>query len=460
MASKTPKDQGSDERFILVLGQPGVGKSSFINTISNSTLRIGSALANSQEKVELSLPFFIDGQCFRLIDTPGFDEGSKSDTEVLNTIASFLASEYTNGRKLSGIIYIHSIASNRIGGTGRRNLTIFQKLCGRRAIRNVALVTTRWDQVKQSTATSRENELRTKSPLFKYFLDNGAALFRYDRKEGIQPAQAITRHFINSSPVPLSIQREMVDEGKLLSETAVGIELQKDFRKRMEDSHKTMRQLKEEFHDFKNVNDIAAARDVRQEMISVKEKFDKVRDDCRKLVAIQTANPPMRILISPTPQSAPPAIASASTSKQGTPRIQVQPRSNMNSFSSIPALPPAPPIITSTPVNKGKAKEVLVTPVEPQAQVTFTRPRAPSFDQNAPPPFPPTRQRRDSGRQRPRSQSNPQSGYTHTRVHSHSSRNRRRSKGTEEAWDDLRFFLFFGILLLVLVPFAQRVIEI
>ncbi|KAJ2923176.1 hypothetical protein H1R20_g13920, partial [Candolleomyces eurysporus] len=355
MASKTPKDQGSDERFILVLGQPGVGKSSFINTISNSTLRIGSALANSQEKVELSLPFFIDGQCFRLIDTPGFDEGSKSDTEVLNTIASFLASEYTNGRKLSGIIYIHSIASNRIG---------------------------------------------------------------------------------------------------------VGIELQKDFRKRMEDSHKTMRQLKEEFHDFKNVNDIAAARDVRQEMISVKEKFDKVRDDCRKLVAIQTANPPMRILISPTPQSAPPAIASASTSKQGTPRIQVQPRSNMNSFSSIPALPPAPPIITSTPVNKGKAKEVLVTPVEPQAQVTFTRPRAPSFDQNAPPPFPPTRQRRDSGRQRPRSQSNPQSGYTHTRVHSHSSRNRRRSKGTEEAWDDLRFFLFFGILLLVLVPFAQRVIEI
>lgn len=66
----------------------------FINAISNSTLRIGSTLANSEEKVELSLPFFIDGQCFRLIDTPGFDEGTKSDTEVLNTIASYLASEF------------------------------------------------------------------------------------------------------------------------------------------------------------------------------------------------------------------------------------------------------------------------------------------------------------------------------------------------------------------------------
>ncbi|KAJ2911899.1 hypothetical protein MD484_g8513, partial [Candolleomyces efflorescens] len=331
MASKTPQGQGSDERFIF-------------------------ALANSQEKVELSLPFFIETQCFRLIDTPGFDEDSKSDTDVLNTIASWLASEYTNGRQLSGVIYIHSIANNRIGGTGRRNLTIFQKLCGRRSIRNVALLTTRWDQVKQSTATSRENELRTKSPLFKYFLDNGAALFRYDRKDGISPAQTIIRHFLNTTPTPLTIQREIVDEGKLLSETAAGIELQKDFRKRMEDAHKTMRHLKEEFHTLKKDNDIPAARDTRQEMINVKEKFDKIRDDCRKLVSIQTANPPMRILISPTPASAPAAAAqaSASSSKQGTPQIQVRPRSRMNSFSSIPALPPAPqPIITSTPINKG-----------------------------------------------------------------------------------------------------------
>lgn len=237
----------------------------------------------------------------------------------------------------------------------------------------------------------------------------------------------------------------------------------------MEDSHKTMRQLKEEFHALKKDNDIPAARDIRQEMINVKEKFDKVRDDCRKLVSIQTANPPMRILISPTPASAPTAAiqtgapASASSSKQGTPQIQVRPRSRMNSFSfsSIPALPPAPqPILTSTPINKGKAKEVLITPVEPQGQVTFTRPRAPSFDLGTSNPTGTgTRQRRDSqGRrdQRPRAHSNPHTYTTHTRVHSRSTR-RRSGKGTEEAWEDLRFFLFFGILLLVLVPFAQRV---
>ncbi|KAF6750803.1 hypothetical protein DFP72DRAFT_909354, partial [Ephemerocybe angulata] len=484
MTSKPSKDQGTDERFILVLGQSGAGKSSFINAVSNSTLRIGNGLASSTEKVEISLPFFIDGQCFRLVDAPGYDEApEKSDTDVLNTIASFLASEYTNGRSLAGAIYIHSIASSRVGGTGRRNLNMFQKLCGRRALRNVAVVTTRWDEVKTSTAMARETDMRMKSTLFKHLFDNEATLFRYDRKLGVVPAQTIIRHFITTTPMPLLVQREMVDEGKLVSETTAGIELQKDFRKRMEESHQTMRQLKEEFHELKGDNDIAAARDVRKEMISVKERFDKIREDCRKLTAIKTAPQAMRILISPT-AAAPAASTSAAAggpafsihshaqqpgsrarsrvnslssipalppqpSSTGqvptqTPRSRSHSRTRQNSFSSIPALPPAPaPIITSTPRNKGKSREI--TP-DPQPQVTFTRPRQPSITR---------RTRRDSGGlQRHRE---PDNTHTQSRaVHTSSRRDRRRPKDGQEPWDELRFFLFVGLLLLIIVPIVQR----
>ncbi|TEB22475.1 hypothetical protein FA13DRAFT_1741000 [Coprinellus micaceus] len=485
------KDQAADERFILVLGQNGVGKSSFINTVSNSPLRIGSALASSAEKVEISLPFFIDGQCFRLVDTPGYDENSeKSETDVLNTISSFLASEYTNGKQLAGVVYIHSIASTRMGSTSRRNLTMFQKLCGRRALRNAAIITTRWDQVKGSTATARETELRTKSTLFKYLLDNGATLFRYDRTQGLIAAQTIVRHFLNTSPMPLLVQREMVDEGKLIAETTAGIELQKDFRKRMEESHKTMRQLKEEFHDLKTENDIPAAKDVRKEMINVKERFDKVREDCRKLTDIKTAPQSMRILISPTPQSAPVAIAASTSGApvvtgRSTPTAQVlgtqsappsRPRSRVNSLGTIPALPPtgsqsksrshsransygsipalppnAPGMITSTPLDKGKGREI--TPIDAQPQVTFTRPRAtslsrrPSRRESSAPPA--TRHRRDSGAARHREED------TRTAVR-HSSSRRRSSKGDDHSWDELRTLLFVGVLLLVLVPMIQR----
>lgn len=379
-----------------------------------------------------------------------------------------------------------------MGSTNKRNLTMFQKLCGRRGLRNAAIITTRWDQVKMSTAAARETELRTKSTLFKYLLDNGATLFRYDRTQGLIAAQIIVRHFLNTTPMPLLIQREMVDEGKLIAETTAGIELQKDFRKRMEESHKTMRTLKEEFHELKTENDIDAARDVRKEMINVKERFDKVREDCRKLTAIKTAPQAMRILISPTPQSAPVTIAASvaatpvvvtgastptrpihapqPTASSSRPRSRVnslnsipalppnqsRPRSRSasraNSYGSIPALPPNPPsgIITSTPLDKGKGREI--APIDAQPQVTFTRPRAtsmtrrPSRRESSAPPA--TRQRRDSGAAR-------HHGETSTAVHRSSGR-RRSSKGEDHSWDELRTLLFVGVLLLVLVPMIQR----
>ena len=42
-------------------------------------------------EVELADEFTLDGKVVTLIDTPGFDDTTKSDTEILNIIAAFLA---------------------------------------------------------------------------------------------------------------------------------------------------------------------------------------------------------------------------------------------------------------------------------------------------------------------------------------------------------------------------------
>ena len=42
-------------------------------------------------EVELAGQFTLDGRTVTLIDTPGFDDTAKSDAEVLNIIAAFLA---------------------------------------------------------------------------------------------------------------------------------------------------------------------------------------------------------------------------------------------------------------------------------------------------------------------------------------------------------------------------------
>ena len=42
-------------------------------------------------EVELADEFTLDGRVVTLIDTPEFDDTSKSDTEILKIIAAFLA---------------------------------------------------------------------------------------------------------------------------------------------------------------------------------------------------------------------------------------------------------------------------------------------------------------------------------------------------------------------------------
>ena len=43
------------------------------------------------DKVQAAPPFDLDGRRVTLIDTPGFDDTNRSDTDILNMIAAFLA---------------------------------------------------------------------------------------------------------------------------------------------------------------------------------------------------------------------------------------------------------------------------------------------------------------------------------------------------------------------------------
>jgi len=61
-----------------------------INLLSNSDLKVGSELQSCTDKVQLSLPFELDGHRIILIDTPGFDDTKLSDTAVLNMIGAFM----------------------------------------------------------------------------------------------------------------------------------------------------------------------------------------------------------------------------------------------------------------------------------------------------------------------------------------------------------------------------------
>ena len=81
-------------------------------------------------------------------DTPGFDDSTKSDTDVLKNIITWLGSMQQIDIKLSGIIYLHRITDDRVGGMSRRNLRMLQNLVGADKMANVLLVSTRWEEVR------------------------------------------------------------------------------------------------------------------------------------------------------------------------------------------------------------------------------------------------------------------------------------------------------------------------
>jgi len=49
-------------------------------------------LESSTEKVQFSQPFVLDKHTVTLVDTPGFDDTTKTDAEILTIITDFLSS--------------------------------------------------------------------------------------------------------------------------------------------------------------------------------------------------------------------------------------------------------------------------------------------------------------------------------------------------------------------------------
>ena len=112
-----------------------------------------------------------------LIDTPGFDDSKRSDTDILTEISRLLTFQYEAGLALKGVIYLHRITDHRYQGSSVKTLNIFQKICGKHALKNVLLVTTRWHEVDESLGAKRERELRDQ--FWKYMLSNQSTMIRY-----------------------------------------------------------------------------------------------------------------------------------------------------------------------------------------------------------------------------------------------------------------------------------------
>jgi hypothetical protein len=206
----------------------------------------------------------------------------KSETDVLGEIADWLQDTYEESIQLNGIIYLHSINNVRMEGSALRNLKMFRKLCGVEPLRNVVLATTFWGKVNESTGREREQQLKERRDFWGGMIAKGSKMTRFtDRESGLR----IVSGLLNKRPVPLEIQRELVDQEKGLIETAAGQTVNEELL-RVEAKHAEERaKIQEEMREALHEKDEELQAILAEQEEKLDRRLDKVRRQQEQLKA-------------------------------------------------------------------------------------------------------------------------------------------------------------------------------
>lgn len=204
------------------------------------------------------VPVSIGNSKVLLIDTPGFDDTNRTDSEILTEIARILSAQYALGVQLKGVIYIHRITDIRYSRAAIKTFEIFKKICGQEALKNVLLITSRWDGIDPSVGAERERQLKDK--FWAYMVGHGSNISRFhgDRSSAI----SLVSQLLCRDRVVLQLQRELVDEGKDLNATVAGSYVDDNLerlKQQVQDELASLERLKQDLLE----NDRAMRRQVR-----------------------------------------------------------------------------------------------------------------------------------------------------------------------------------------------------
>jgi hypothetical protein len=137
-------------------------------------------LANDRHNTETqevhAYEFGHKGTNYILVDTPGFDDTNRPDSEIIEQILGWIKTCLLEGTRLNGVIYLHRISDPRMGGTALRNNRMFRKLVGADALKNVILATTFWEGIPPQVGAQREKELCSNPDFWGGMLERGAKM--------------------------------------------------------------------------------------------------------------------------------------------------------------------------------------------------------------------------------------------------------------------------------------------
>ena len=215
----------------------------------------------------------INDQSAVLVDTVGFDDTYRSDTDVLREIATWLADTHVERVSLAGVIYMHDIRIPRFTASAAKNMRMFEKLVGEAALSNVVLITNGWDGVYLEQGERRLEELTQNPNMWGTMIKRGSTVERFSGTA--QDAQRILKSVLDKKHTTLlNIQQELVDQQLDLSETETGKTLVEEIKNLRADHMRQMANLHNEMKEALESKDIKLCEMITQQQLELKERLN------------------------------------------------------------------------------------------------------------------------------------------------------------------------------------------
>lgn len=221
-----------------------------------------------------------------LLDTPGFDDTSRPDSEILQEIAFYLAALYGRKIQFAGVIYLHRITDTRVSGSSLKNIRILQNICGEDAFDHVVLATTMWstlDSMEGGHEIGLQRCEELKHPEFwGEMIQKQSIMKQHDGSEA--SALSIISELVDREDgVVLNIQKQMVGQNLSLEETDAGRYLQKDLIEARERYEKEIAELKRNIEQAIAEHDAEAVDAFKQEKEAAESRVEALQNNSNQL---------------------------------------------------------------------------------------------------------------------------------------------------------------------------------
>ncbi|CEL09231.1 hypothetical protein ASPCAL12370 [Aspergillus calidoustus] len=224
--------------LFIVTGEAGVGKSSFVKSITLEDVYIGSTLESGTTTTSLVPAIIGDKRCL-FLDMPGFNTRDFDDWDIFVRLMTGLSvvRQYVQFR---GVFYVDAMLDNRVSDSATKVLNWLANFCGESYMPNVTIVTTHWsgldpDGVQEKLALV---DRWTESDLFRPFLSNGAQIYHHGLdmrhgkytalhkdnsavRRGMLAAEMIAARYHDPTTLQLKIYTEIAN-GASLDTTSAG----------------------------------------------------------------------------------------------------------------------------------------------------------------------------------------------------------------------------------------------